>query len=181
MTGSAEGRDGAIRATVGSTGQVERLDLDDRAHALSGQRSTSWASITRRRASGGPAKPSWWSTVPTPTMSRPDGGGARTSCNRPFMTWPGRSAADRRAGIPEGQIVQERRHTRGRRSYPSLTGCGKQSPLHADRGHLPMCSFASALGSGPAGHDQRSRRQLRARQHRAGGQRSGPVMTLFPA
>ena len=38
LTGSAEGRDGAIRVTVGSAGQVERLDLDDRVHELSGPR-----------------------------------------------------------------------------------------------------------------------------------------------
>lgn len=38
LTGSARGRDGAIRVTVGSAGQVERLDLDDRVHELSGPR-----------------------------------------------------------------------------------------------------------------------------------------------
>ena len=38
LTGSAEGRDGAIRVTVGSAGQVERLELDDRVHELSGPR-----------------------------------------------------------------------------------------------------------------------------------------------
>jgi hypothetical protein len=38
LTGSAEGRDGAIRVTVGSTGQVERLDLDERVRHLSGPR-----------------------------------------------------------------------------------------------------------------------------------------------
>jgi hypothetical protein len=36
LTGSAEGREGAIRVRVGSMGQVERLDLDERVHALSG-------------------------------------------------------------------------------------------------------------------------------------------------
>jgi hypothetical protein len=36
LVGSAEGRDGAIRVTVGSAGQVEALDLDDRVHELSG-------------------------------------------------------------------------------------------------------------------------------------------------
>ncbi|GIM90318.1 YbaB/EbfC family nucleoid-associated protein [Paractinoplanes toevensis] len=36
LTGSAEGRDGAIRVTVGATGQVDSLDLDDRVHELSG-------------------------------------------------------------------------------------------------------------------------------------------------
>ena len=38
LTGSAQGRDGAIRLTVGSAGQVERLELDDRVHELSGPR-----------------------------------------------------------------------------------------------------------------------------------------------
>jgi YbaB/EbfC DNA-binding family len=38
LPGSAEGRDGAIRVTVGSAGQVERLELDDRVHELSGSR-----------------------------------------------------------------------------------------------------------------------------------------------
>jgi hypothetical protein len=38
LTGSAEGRDGAIRVTVGSTGQVEQIDLDERVHDLSGPR-----------------------------------------------------------------------------------------------------------------------------------------------
>ena len=38
LTGSAEDRDGAIRVTVGSSGQVEALDLDDRVHELSGPR-----------------------------------------------------------------------------------------------------------------------------------------------
>lgn len=36
LTGAAEGRDGAIRVTVGSGGQVERLELDDRVRQLSG-------------------------------------------------------------------------------------------------------------------------------------------------
>lgn len=36
LTGTAEGRDGAIRVTVGSAGQIERLELDDRVHGLSG-------------------------------------------------------------------------------------------------------------------------------------------------
>jgi YbaB/EbfC DNA-binding family len=35
-TGSAQGCDGAIRVTVGSAGQVERLELDDRVRELSG-------------------------------------------------------------------------------------------------------------------------------------------------
>lgn len=38
LTGSAEGRDGAIGVTVGSAGQVEHLELDDRVHELSGPR-----------------------------------------------------------------------------------------------------------------------------------------------
>jgi hypothetical protein len=38
LNGSAQGRDGAIRVTVGSVGQVERLGLDDRVHELSGPR-----------------------------------------------------------------------------------------------------------------------------------------------
>jgi YbaB/EbfC DNA-binding family len=38
LIGSAQGRDGAIRVTVGSAGQVERLELDDRVHELSGPR-----------------------------------------------------------------------------------------------------------------------------------------------
>ncbi|GAA1635629.1 YbaB/EbfC family nucleoid-associated protein [Actinoplanes couchii] len=35
-SGSAEARGGAIRVTVGSSGQVESLDLDDRVRAMSG-------------------------------------------------------------------------------------------------------------------------------------------------
>ena len=38
LTGSAQGRDGAIRVTVGSPGQVESLDLDDRVHEVPGPR-----------------------------------------------------------------------------------------------------------------------------------------------
>lgn len=38
LTGSAQGRDGAIRVMVGSAGQVERLELDDRVHEVSGPR-----------------------------------------------------------------------------------------------------------------------------------------------
>jgi hypothetical protein len=38
LTGAAEGRDGAIRVTVGSAGQVDRLELDDRVHELTGAR-----------------------------------------------------------------------------------------------------------------------------------------------
>ncbi|WP_433793977.1 YbaB/EbfC family nucleoid-associated protein [Actinoplanes sp. CA-252034] len=36
LTGSAEARDGAIRVRVGSAGQVESLELDDRVHEISG-------------------------------------------------------------------------------------------------------------------------------------------------
>lgn len=36
LAGSAQGYDGAIRVRVGSSGQVESLDLDDRVHELSG-------------------------------------------------------------------------------------------------------------------------------------------------
>jgi hypothetical protein len=38
LTGTAEGRDGAIRMTVGSAGQIERLELDERVDDLSGPR-----------------------------------------------------------------------------------------------------------------------------------------------
>jgi hypothetical protein len=38
LTASAESRAGAIRVTVGSAGQVERLELDDRVHEFSGPR-----------------------------------------------------------------------------------------------------------------------------------------------
>jgi DNA-binding protein YbaB len=34
LTGTAEGHDGAIRVTVGSAGQVERLELDERVHKM---------------------------------------------------------------------------------------------------------------------------------------------------
>ena len=50
LTGSAEGRDGAIRVTVGAAGQVERLDLDDRVHELSGPRLAQEIMSTMRRA-----------------------------------------------------------------------------------------------------------------------------------
>jgi hypothetical protein len=36
LTGSADGRSGAIRVAVGSSGQVTSLELDDRVHGLSG-------------------------------------------------------------------------------------------------------------------------------------------------
>jgi hypothetical protein len=50
LTASAEGRDGAIRVTVGSTGQVERLDLDERVHDLSGPRLAQEIISVMRRA-----------------------------------------------------------------------------------------------------------------------------------
>src|SRR3712207_6426573 len=50
LTGSAESRDGAIRVTVGSTGQVERLDLDDRVRELSGPRLAQEIMSVMRRA-----------------------------------------------------------------------------------------------------------------------------------
>lgn len=50
LTGSAEGRDGAIRVTVGSTGQMERLDLDERVHELSGPRLAQEILSVMRRA-----------------------------------------------------------------------------------------------------------------------------------
>jgi hypothetical protein len=36
LTGSAESPDGSIKVTVGSTGQVEMLELDDRVHQVRG-------------------------------------------------------------------------------------------------------------------------------------------------
>ncbi|WP_109601406.1 YbaB/EbfC family nucleoid-associated protein [Actinoplanes xinjiangensis] len=50
LTGSAEGRDGAIRVTVGSSGQVEALDLDDRVHELPGPRLAREIVAVMRRA-----------------------------------------------------------------------------------------------------------------------------------
>ena len=50
LTASAEGRDGAIRVTVGSAGQVERLDLDDRVRELSGPRLAEEIVSVMRRA-----------------------------------------------------------------------------------------------------------------------------------
>jgi DNA-binding protein YbaB len=38
LIGEAEGRDGAIRVAVGSSGQVQRLELDERVHELTGPR-----------------------------------------------------------------------------------------------------------------------------------------------
>jgi hypothetical protein len=50
LTGSAEGREGAIRVTVGAAGQVERLDLDERVHELSGPRLAEEIMSVMRRA-----------------------------------------------------------------------------------------------------------------------------------
>lgn len=50
LAASAEGRDGAIRVTVGSTGQVEHLDLDERVHDLSGPRLAEEIMSVMRRA-----------------------------------------------------------------------------------------------------------------------------------
>jgi DNA-binding protein YbaB len=50
LTGTAEGRDGAIRVTVGSAGQIERLDLDDRVRELSGPRLAEEIVAVMRRA-----------------------------------------------------------------------------------------------------------------------------------
>ncbi|GIE76261.1 hypothetical protein Aph02nite_22110 [Actinoplanes philippinensis] len=50
LTGTAEGRDGAIRVRVGSSGQVEALDLDDRVHELSGPRLADEIMAVIRRA-----------------------------------------------------------------------------------------------------------------------------------
>src|SRR3954469_20888647 len=38
LSASAQSRDGAIRVTVGSAGQVEKLELDERVHAVPGPR-----------------------------------------------------------------------------------------------------------------------------------------------
>lgn len=50
LTGSAQSRDGAIRVTVGSAGQVERLELDDRVRELSGLRLAQEIMSVMRRA-----------------------------------------------------------------------------------------------------------------------------------
>jgi hypothetical protein len=47
---SAEGHDGAIRVTVGAAGQMERLDLDERVHELSGPRLAEEIMSVMRRA-----------------------------------------------------------------------------------------------------------------------------------
>ena len=50
LTGTAEGRDGAIRITVASAGQLERLELDERVHELSGPRLADEIMSVMRRA-----------------------------------------------------------------------------------------------------------------------------------
>jgi hypothetical protein len=50
LTGTAEGRDGAIRVTVGSAGQVQRLELDDRVRELPGPRLAEEILSVMRRA-----------------------------------------------------------------------------------------------------------------------------------
>lgn len=50
LTAVADGRDGAIQVTVGSAGQMERLDLDDRVHELSGPRLAKEIISVMRRA-----------------------------------------------------------------------------------------------------------------------------------
>jgi hypothetical protein len=50
LTGSAEGQDGAIRVMVGSAGQLEQLDLDERVHDLSGPRLAQEIMSVMRRA-----------------------------------------------------------------------------------------------------------------------------------
>jgi hypothetical protein len=50
LTGTAEGRDGAIRVTVGSAGQIERLELDERIHDLAGPRLADEIMSVMRRA-----------------------------------------------------------------------------------------------------------------------------------
>src|SRR5690349_19766841 len=50
LAGSAGGGDGAIRVTVGSAGQVERLELDDRVRELSGPRLAQEIVSVMRRA-----------------------------------------------------------------------------------------------------------------------------------
>ncbi|WP_250001534.1 YbaB/EbfC family nucleoid-associated protein [Actinoplanes sp. M2I2] len=50
LTGTAEGRDGAVRVTVGSAGQIERLELDDRVRDVSGPRLAEEIMSVMRRA-----------------------------------------------------------------------------------------------------------------------------------
>src|SRR3712207_2576177 len=53
LAGPAEGRDGAIRVTVGSAGQVERLELDDRVRDMAGPRLAEEIMAVMRRAQAG--------------------------------------------------------------------------------------------------------------------------------
>jgi len=50
LTGSAESRDGSIKVTVGSSGQVETLDLDDRVQQLRGAELSRQILAVMRRA-----------------------------------------------------------------------------------------------------------------------------------
>lgn len=50
LAASAEGHEGAIRVRVGSAGQVDQLDLDDRVHNLSGPRLAAEIMSVMRRA-----------------------------------------------------------------------------------------------------------------------------------
>lgn len=50
LTGRAESADGAIRVTVGSSGQVESLDLDDRVRELRGEELSRRILAVMRRA-----------------------------------------------------------------------------------------------------------------------------------
>jgi DNA-binding protein YbaB len=50
LTGSAESRDGSIKVTVGSSGQVESLDLDDRVQQLRGAELSRQILAVMRRA-----------------------------------------------------------------------------------------------------------------------------------
>lgn len=52
LTGSAEGWDGAIRVTVGSAGQVEKLDVEDRALDYTGADLAREILTVMRRAQG---------------------------------------------------------------------------------------------------------------------------------
>ena len=53
LTAAAEGHDGAIRLTVGSAGQIERLELDDRVRELSGPRLAEEIVSVMRKAQAG--------------------------------------------------------------------------------------------------------------------------------
>jgi hypothetical protein len=50
LTGRAESRDGSIRVTVGSSGQIEALDLDDRVQQLPGAELSRQILAVMRRA-----------------------------------------------------------------------------------------------------------------------------------